>query len=57
MGVSALGIKLDATSAEEVNASVKKIINEFGKIYIVVNNDGQASKWKFGFAQTESLLE
>jgi NAD(P)-dependent dehydrogenase (short-subunit alcohol dehydrogenase family) len=39
-GYKAVGIKMDVTKADEVNITVKKVLDEYGKIDILVNNAG-----------------
>ena len=45
MGRRALGLKVDITNRTEVDAAVKKIMGEFGKIDILVNNAGMDPGW------------
>lgn len=42
LGVKALAIKAAVDKQEEVNALYKKVIEEFGKVDILINNAGRA---------------
>jgi 2-hydroxycyclohexanecarboxyl-CoA dehydrogenase len=58
LGVKALAIKAAVDSPEEVNAMVKKVMDEFGKVDILINNAGRGVNWEAGkaprpFAETE----
>src|SRR4030043_860514 len=58
LGVKALAIKAAVDNPEEVNAMVKKVIEEFGKVDILINNAGRGVNWEAGktprpFAETE----
>src|SRR4030043_120618 len=58
LGVKALAIKAAVDNPEEVNAMVKKVIKEFGKVDILINNAGRGINWEAGktprpFAETE----
>ena len=39
-GVDAIGVSCDITNTEQVNATVKKIMDKFGRIDILINNAG-----------------
>lgn len=39
-GLKAVGMKMDVTKSSEVNQTVKRVLEEFGKIDILVNNAG-----------------
>ena len=39
-GLKAVGMKMDVTKSSEVNQTVKKVLEEYGKIDILVNNAG-----------------
>lgn len=39
-GVDAMGVSCDITNTEQVNATVKKIMDKFGRIDILINNAG-----------------
>jgi 2-hydroxycyclohexanecarboxyl-CoA dehydrogenase len=57
LGVKALAIKAAVDSPEEVNAMVKKVIEELGKVDILINNAGRGVNWEAGktprpFAET-----
>jgi len=39
-GLKVVGMKMDVTRSDEVNQTVKKVLEEFGKIDILVNNAG-----------------
>ena len=45
LGRKSLGLKTDITNRTEVDAAVKKILDEFGKIDILVNNAGMDPGW------------
>ncbi|MBN1176255.1 MAG: SDR family oxidoreductase [Dehalococcoidales bacterium] len=45
LGRKSLGLKVDITNRVEVDAAVKKIMEEFGKIDILVNNAGMDPGW------------
>ena len=45
LGRKSLGFKADITNRAEVDAAVKKTIEEFGKIDILVNNAGMDPGW------------
>ena len=45
LGRKSLGLKVDITNRAEVDAAVKKIMEEFGKIDILVNNAGMDPGW------------
>jgi 2-hydroxycyclohexanecarboxyl-CoA dehydrogenase len=58
LGVKALAIKAAVDSPAEVNAMVKKVIEELGKIDILINNAGRGVNWEAGktprpFAETD----
>ncbi len=58
LGVKALAIKAAVDSPEEVNAMIKKVIEELGQIDILINNAGRGVNWEAGrtprpFAETE----
>ena len=45
LGCKSLGLKLDITNVAEVEAAVEKILAEFGKIDILINNAGMDPGW------------
>ena len=45
LGRKSLGLKTDITNRAEVDAAVKKILEEFGKIDILINNAGLDPGW------------
>ena len=45
LGRKSLGLKTDITNRDEVDAAVKKILEEFGKIDILINNAGMDPGW------------
>ena len=45
LGRKSLGLKVDITNRAEVDAAVKKVMDEFGKIDILVNNAGMDPGW------------
>ena len=49
LGVKALAIKASVDNSDEINAMVKKVVDEFGKIDILVNNAGRAGNWEAGY--------
>ncbi len=58
LGVKALAIKAAVDRPEEVNAMYKKVIEELGKVDILINNAGRGVNWEAGktprpFAETE----
>jgi 3-oxoacyl-[acyl-carrier protein] reductase len=53
LGRSAIALKADMTSAEEVDKTVKAGLDKFGKIDILVNNAGQARLSPFTEATEE----
>ncbi len=58
LGVKALAIKAAVDSPEEVNAMVKKAIDELGQVDILINNAGRGVNWEAGraprpFVETE----
>jgi len=58
LGVKALSIKGAVDSPKEVNAMVKKVIEDLGKVDILINNAGRGVNWEAGktprpFAETE----
>lgn len=58
LGVKALAIKASVDNQEEVNAMYQKVIKEFGKVDILINNAGRGVNWEAGrtprpFAETE----
>ncbi len=58
LGVKALAIKAAVDSPGEVNAMVKKAIEELGKVDILINNAGRGVNWEAGktprsFAETD----
>src|SRR4030042_2225900 len=48
LGVKALAIKAAVDNPEEVNVMVKKVIEEFGKVDILINNAGRGINWEAG---------
>jgi len=46
LGRKALAVKVDVRNRDEVNDMVKKGLEKFGKIDILINNAGVSSKWK-----------
>jgi 2-hydroxycyclohexanecarboxyl-CoA dehydrogenase len=58
LGVRALAIKAAVDNTEEVNAMVKKVMDDFGKVDILINNAGRGVNWEAGktprpFVETE----
>jgi len=58
LGVKALAIKAAVDSPEEVNAMVKKVVEELSQVDILINNAGRGVNWEVGraprpFAETE----
>ncbi|MFC1940268.1 SDR family NAD(P)-dependent oxidoreductase [Chloroflexota bacterium] len=58
LGVKALAIKADVSNQEEANNMCKKVIDEFGKVDILINNAGRGVNWEAGktprpFAETD----
>ena len=58
LGVKALAIKASVDNQEEVNNLYQKVIDEFGKVDILINNAGRGINWEAGgsprpFAETE----
>jgi len=58
LGVKALAIKAAVDNPEEVNAMVKKVMEEFGRVDILINNAGRGVNWEAGrtprpFAETD----
>ncbi len=45
-GLKALAIRLDVTSSESINKLVEQVVNNFGRIDILVNNSGISPVWK-----------
>jgi 3-oxoacyl-[acyl-carrier protein] reductase len=54
LGRKALACKVDVTNSSEVNAAVKKALDEFGRIDILVNNAGAMTPHKLFVEKTES---
>jgi 3-oxoacyl-[acyl-carrier protein] reductase len=54
LGRKALACKVDVTNSSEVNAAVKKALDEFGRIDILVNNAGAMTPHKLFIEKTES---
>lgn len=46
LGRKALGLKVDITNRAEVDAAVKKVLAEFQKIDILINNAGMDPGWR-----------
>jgi 3-oxoacyl-[acyl-carrier protein] reductase len=46
LGRKALAVKIDVRNRDEINDMVKKGLEKFGKIDILINNAGVSSKWK-----------
>lgn len=46
LGRKALAVKVDVRNRDEVDDMVKKGLEKFGKIDILINNAGVSSKWK-----------
>jgi 2-hydroxycyclohexanecarboxyl-CoA dehydrogenase len=60
LGVKALAVKAGVGKQDEVNAMVKKVMEEFGKVDILINNAGRGVNWEAGrtprpFAETDKL--
>jgi 2-hydroxycyclohexanecarboxyl-CoA dehydrogenase len=58
LGVKALAIKAGVDNQDEVNALYNKVIEEFGRVDILINNAGRGVHWEAGktprpFAETE----
>ncbi len=45
-GREALAIRLDVTSADSIDSLVDQVVNQFGRIDILVNNSGISPVWK-----------
>jgi 2-hydroxycyclohexanecarboxyl-CoA dehydrogenase len=57
LGVKALAIKASVDNQEQVNNMYRKVIDEFGKVDILINNAGRGVNWETGgrprpFAET-----
>lgn len=57
LGIKALAIKASVDNQDQVNELYKKVIDEFGKVDILINNAGRGVNWEAGgrprpFAET-----
>ncbi|MFC2035737.1 SDR family NAD(P)-dependent oxidoreductase [Chloroflexota bacterium] len=48
LGVKALAIKASVDNQEEVTATYRRVIEEFGKVDILINNAGRGVSWEAG---------
>jgi NAD(P)-dependent dehydrogenase (short-subunit alcohol dehydrogenase family) len=53
LGRKALAVKVDVRKREEVDDMVKKGLEKFGRIDILINNAGVSSKWKLFMEMTK----
>jgi 3-oxoacyl-[acyl-carrier protein] reductase len=57
LGVKTLAFKVDVSNRAEVDAAVKKALEQFGKIDILVNNAGASNPWNSSLDMAESEYE
>ena len=58
LGVNALAVKANVDNQEQVNDMYNQVINQFGKVDILINNAGRGINWEAGkrprpFAETD----
>jgi len=54
-GCKALAIRLDVTSSDSINNLVDQVMNQFGRIDILVNNSGISPVWKYAEDTSEEV--
>ncbi|MGB2584068.1 MAG: SDR family NAD(P)-dependent oxidoreductase [Dehalococcoidia bacterium] len=54
-GRKALAIRLDVTSSDSINNLVDQVVNQFGRIDILVNNSGISPVWKHAEDTSEEV--
>ncbi len=56
-GRKALAIRLDVTSSDSINNLVDQVVNQFGRIDILVNNSGISPVWKHAEDTSEEVWD